>query len=281
MSVVRIALVQVDAGTDKARNVDTALSLVKKAAEEGARVVALPENFHVRAGAKRSDIKLQSAEPIPGPLSERLAEVARTNGIFFLAGSYGERVDGASRIYNTSLFFGPDGQLMGKYRKLHLFDVTIGDHVVAAESDLVTAGDEVVVADTEFARVGLSICYDVRFPELYRAHADCGATMSFVPANFTLFTGRDHWETLLRARAIENGMFMIAPAQIGRVPDSHQSYGRSMIVDPWGVVTVCASDQPGVTHGWVDTDLVEAVRAKIPSLEHRRQPAYRQPSRER
>lgn len=274
MSTIRVALVQVGAGADKAANVETALLYVSQAASEGARLIALPENFHVRASNTDSHIKREAAEPIPGPLSERFSDAAREHGVYLLAGSYGERVPGQERFFNTSLLFDPSGRMVAKYRKIHLFDVSIGDEVVTQESRLVAPGREVVVTETEFGKVGLSVCYDLRFPELYRSHALLGAEISFVPANFTLYTGCDHWETLLRARAIENGMFMIAPAQIGRIPEGHLSCGRSMIVDPWGVVIAQASDRPGVTCSVVDTDLVHQTRSRLPSLEHRRPDVY-------
>ena len=236
--------------------------------------MALPENFHIRAGEGGDPIKVAAAEPIPGPMSERFAALARQHGIFLLAGSYGESSDVPDRFYNTSLLFGPDGDVLAKYRKIHLFDVTIGEHVIAKESSRVIPGTETVTTNTPFGRVGLSICYDIRFPELYRSMALAGATLAFAPANFTLYTGKDHWETLLRARAIENGLYIIAPAQIGRIPNGHQSYGRSMIVDPWGTVVACAPDRAGVTVATIDLDAVGETRARLPSLHHRVPSAY-------
>lgn len=274
MNALKVALVQTDAKDDKAANVDAAARWVDEAARAGAQLVALPENFHVRAGEHGDQIKLDAAEPIPGPISRRFADLAREHGIHLLAGSFGETTDTPERIYNTSLLFGPDGRTLASYRKIHLFDVTVGEHVVARESSRVRPGTAAVTAETSFGRVGLSICYDVRFPELYRSLAIAGAGIAFVPANFTLYTGKDHWEVLLRARAIENGMHVIAPAQIGRIPDGHQSYGRSMIVDPWGTVVACAPDTTGVTLATIDLDAVARVRSRIPSLEHRAPEAY-------
>jgi len=274
MNSLTVALIQTDAKADKDDNVEAAYRYVEQAARAGAQLVTLPENFHVRAGENGNQIKLDAAEPIPGPMSQRFSELARTHEIFLLAGSYGERTDTSDRIYNTSLLFDPQGRLIAKYRKIHLFDVTVGDHVVARESSRVLPGSETVTADTAFGRVGLSICYDVRFPELYRSLAVSGAVACFVPANFTLYTGKDHWEVLLRARAVENGVYVIAPAQIGKIPNGHESYGRSMIVDPRGTVVACAPDRPGVTIAEIDLDAVSEVRARIPSLEHRVPDAY-------
>ena len=175
---------------------------------------------------------------------------------------------------NTSLFFGPDGELLARYHKIHMFDVKIDGQVDARESASIEPGSQVVTAQTEFGVVGLTICYDLRFPELYRALAIGGARLIFVPANFTLFTGRDHWETLLRARAIENGVFVAAAGQIGGVEGAFQSFGRSMVVDPWGTVVACASDGQEIVHATIDLGMVERVREKLPSLRHRRPDVY-------
>lgn len=274
MNPLTVALIQTDAKDDKAANVETAVRYVEEAAAAGAQLVTLPENFHVRAGEDGDQIKLDAAESIPGPISQRMSELAADLGIHLLAGSFGERTDDPARIYNTSLLFGPDGQTLASYRKIHMFDVTVGEHVIARESSRVRRGTATVTASTPFGQVGLSICYDVRFPELYRSLAIAGATIAFVPANFTLYTGKDHWELLLRARAVENGMYVIAPAQIGKIPNGHQSYGRSMIVDPWGTVVTCAPDRAGVTVATIDLDAVAETRARIPSLEHRVPEAY-------
>jgi predicted amidohydrolase len=274
MNSLPVALVQLDAGSNKQKNLDKAIQFIEAAAEAGAKLVALPENFHIRGSEEHNQLKLEAAEAIPGVLSDQLASIARRLSIYLLAGSFGERAGQPDKIYNTSLLFDHNGSIIAKYRKIHLFDVTIGDHVVTKESSRVKAGDTVVTADTEFGRVGLSVCYDVRFPELYRSHALMGAIISFVPANFTLYTGKDHWETLLRARAIENSMYILAPAQIGRVPSGHQTYGRSMVVDPWGTVIACAPDNEGVAMAILDLDAVSRVRARVPSLEHRRPESY-------
>lgn len=274
MRELALALVQSSAGTDFDANVERALAAVRRAADGGAELVALPENFHLRLpsaeGARRADV----AQEIPGPLSDALGALARERGIYLLAGSYGERSETAGKVYNTSLLLDPSGAVVAKYRKVHMFDVTIAGQVAVEESRSVEAGSEVVTADTSFGRVGLSVCYDLRFPELYRSLALRGAVVAFVPANFTMFTGRDHWETLLRARAIENGMFVVAPGQIRGVPGGFTAYGRSMVVDPWGTVVACASDGQEILHARIDLDLVDEVRAKLPSLLHRRPEVY-------
>ncbi|MFO7591472.1 MAG: carbon-nitrogen hydrolase family protein [Acidimicrobiia bacterium] len=275
MRELKLALVQCSAGTDFDANVEHAIAAVRRAADGGAQLVALPENFHLRLPSDGGERKLEVAQEIPGPLSRALSDVARDKGIYLLAGSFSEQSDVKGKVHNTSLLFDPSGSVIAKYRKIHMFDVTIAGQVKAQESQFVEAGAQVVTADTEFGRVGLSVCYDLRFPELYRALAVKGAVVTFVPANFTLFTGRDHWETLLRARAIENGMFVVAPGQIGGVQGGFTAYGRSMVVDPWGTVVACASDGQEILHARIDLDLVDQVRAKLPSLQHRRPEAYR------
>src|SRR5690606_19510634 len=210
MPELKIALIQTSAGQDMDQNLAAAEDLIEKAAAGGAQVVVAPENFHMRIPPGQGQKRLDRAEDVPGPFSQRFSALAKRLGIHLLAGSYNEKSSDPKRMRNTSLFFGPDGALLAKYRKIHMFDVVIDGQINAHESALVEAGDEVVTAETDFGTVGLTICYDLRFPELYRAIALKGAILTFVPANFALFTGRDHWETLLRARAIENGMFVAA-----------------------------------------------------------------------
>lgn len=274
MAHCRLALVQMNAGTDKSVNVERAVELIGQAAREGAQFVALPETFHMRVPASQNSVKIAQAEPIPGPLTDRLGELAAEHAIWLLAGSFSEKSDVHDKVYNTSVLIADDGSIRAKYRKIHLFDVSIEGQFRAHESARNLPGDTVEVADTPFGKVGLSVCYDLRFPELYRSLALKGATIAFVPSNFTLFTGRDHWEPLLRARAIENGMFMAAPAQIGGVPGTFQAFGRSMVVDPWGTVLACAPDEEGITMVDLDLDSVGRTRERMPSLSHRRPDAY-------
>ncbi len=273
MRPLKVALVQTDPGSDKVSNVRRALEWIAEAAAEGAELVVLPETFHCRGPY---EVKMAAAEAIPGPLSRELSETAARHGIHLLAGSFNERVADSEdpRTYNTSLLFGPDGTLLARYRKIHLFDVVIDGRVQAAESTRNRPGSDAVVADTAFGTVGLSICYDLRFPELYRNLALRGAILAFAPSNFTTHTGKDHWEVLLRARAIENGMYILAPATIGNEGGGFVAYGRSMIVDPWGTVLACAADQEGVLMATIDLDRVASVRSSLPSLHHRRPESY-------
>jgi len=269
MSTVRVALVQMTSTTDLAANLDFARDGVEDAARQGAQVVALPENF---AYLRREGSPYPCAQGLDGEIVSSLASLASHNGVWLLGGSFPERIDGDNRVFNTSVLISPEGQVVAQYRKIHLFDVALESRGGGSyhESASVAPGDGVVVADTPFGGIGMSVCYDLRFPELYRKIADRGARWITVPAAFSPETGRDHWEVLLRARAIENQAFVIAPAQCGRHSEDRASYGRSLIVDPWGLVLAQAGDQPCVIVA--DCDLVEQdrVRSAIPCLQHRR-----------
>jgi predicted amidohydrolase len=258
-------VIQLEAGTDPEANVRDAARLADQAAAEGARLIALPEYLQYRGS---DDGYRASARPIPGPFSDAFAAVARARGVWILAGSLAESGP-ADRPYNTSILIDPTGTIVATYRKIHLFDVAIEDGPVDRESDRVTAGDRAVVADIEGARLGLSICYDLRFPELYRTLAGAGAEILAVPANFLERTGRDHWEVLLRARAIENAAYVIAPAQIGG-PPSVPAHGHSMVIDPWGRVIAQAPDEVAIIHAELDLARVAAIRRQIPVLANRR-----------
>jgi deaminated glutathione amidase len=263
----RAAAVQMLASEDKTANLLEAERWVRAAASQGAALVALPEVFLWR-GAKREE--RQAAEPIPGPATERLAQVARELGVYLLGGSILEEIPGSEKAYNTSLLFDPSGTLLASYRKIHLFDVDLTDGVTARESDTRQCGELVVVAETELCPMGLSICYDLRFPELYRALAQGGAQLVFVPSAFTAYTGKSHWEPLLRARAIENQVFVIAPGQCGKNPKSFETYGHSMIIDPWGTVLAQLTDGPGLALADIDLDYLDKVRLELPALTHRK-----------
>jgi predicted amidohydrolase len=267
VSSFRVALVQLAADQDVAANVDRAAALVRQAGERDPRLIALPEMFLYRGPV--SGFR-ESAADLPGPLTEPFAELARSLGAWILLGSLAERSGDPLRPYNTSVLLEPSGQMAARYRKRHLFDVAIDGGPSDRESSRITPGDASVVAVLEGAaqkadlRLGMSICFDLRFPELYRELALDGAVVMAVPANFTEATGRDHWEVLLRARAIENGAFVIAPAQCGSgagVP----THGRSMIVDPWGIVIAQASDGPGIVVADLDLERVAAVRRQLPT----------------
>ncbi|MEO8571317.1 MAG: carbon-nitrogen hydrolase family protein [Chloroflexota bacterium] len=265
-----IALVQLDARDDVAANIAAAVALANEAAAGGARLIALPEYLQYRGS---NDGFRASAQPIPGPHTEPFAEVARRRGVWILVGSTAEVSSDPLRPYNTSALIAPDGSLAAVYRKIHLFDVGVDVGPVDTESARVMAGDRLATADVDGAVIGLSICYDLRFPELYRALALAGAQVLTVPAAFTERTGRDHWEVLLRARAIENACYVLAPAQIGG-PPGQPAYGRSMVIDPWGTVVAQAPDGVGIIRADLDLERVAAIRRQIPALANRRPDAY-------
>jgi deaminated glutathione amidase len=261
-----VAAVQMLALGEKAANIAEAEKWIRKAAAQGARVVALPEVF-VWRGVKKEE--RQAAEPIPGPTSERLAALARELCIYVLGGSILEQIPGGDKAYNTSLLFSPEGRVLATYRKLHLFDVNLKDGVSTRESDTRACGDAVVVAAvTELCPMGLSICYDLRFPELYRKMMVKGAQLMFVPSAFTAYTGKPHWEPLLRARAIENQSYIVAPGQFGKHPESFDTHGHSMIIDPWGKILAELSDGPGIVIADIDLDYLRRVRTELPCLQH-------------
>jgi predicted amidohydrolase len=270
MTRLHVALVQLDAGSDPEANVDAAVRLADQAAAGGARLVALPEYLQYRGP---DDGYRRSARPVPGPFTEAFAEVARRHSCWILVGSLAEASSDPARPYNTSVLLDPRGAIVAVYRKVHLFDVAVDAGPVDLESARVSPGDRLVVADVDGVRLGLSICYDVRFPELYRGLALAGAEVLTVPANFTERTGRDHWEVLLRARAIENGAYVIAPSQING-PPGQPAFGRTMVVDPWGTVIAQAADRVEIVTAELDTERVAAVRRQIPALANRRPAAY-------
>jgi len=267
---LRVAAVQLTTGEDRDRNVAVAGDLVRRAAVQGARLVVLPEKWHF---IHDSPCLEGAAEPLDGPSVQAARSWARELGIALVAGSVVERVEGQARTYNTSLLIQPDGTVTATYRKLHLFDVEVGG-VVYRESAGALPGSEIVVGEALGRRIGMTVCYDLRFPELYRRVTLEGAEILTVPAAFTAATGKDHWEPLLRARAIENQAFVIAPNQIGRHANGTVSHGRSMIVDPWGVVLAQAPDEETVIVADLDFGLLARVRERLPALEHRRPDVY-------
>jgi len=261
------AAIQMLASPDKDSNLQEAETKIREAAGRGARVVALPEVFNWRGDKKDEE---RYAEPIPGPSAELMARLAQELSIYLLAGSLLEEIPGSAKAYNTSLFFDPKGNTIARYRKIHLFDVDIERGVSTMESETRQPGEEIVVAETEFCTMGLTICYDLRFPELYRALTARGAQVIFLPSAFTALTGEAHWEPLLRARAIENQVYIVAPDQAGKNPKSFATYGNSMIVDPWGKVLARASDLPAVIFAEIDLDYLAKVRRELPALAHRK-----------
>jgi predicted amidohydrolase len=263
----RAAVVQLNSNGDVRRNLARVRELVRAAADDGAELVALPENF---AWMRVPDADRPPAGPVPGPLTEELGELARACGCHLLLGGLPEASPDPVRHYNTSVLLAPDGGLLARYRKRHLFDVDLPEGQVLRESDTVAQGDEVVAVDTPLARFGLSICYDVRFPEHYRALADAGAEVLTVPAAFTIPTGRDHWHLLLRARAVENQCFVVAPGEVGHHGGNRASYGHSLIVDPWGVVLAEVAEGEGFAAADLDPERLAEVRRRLPALRHRR-----------
>jgi deaminated glutathione amidase len=258
--------VQLASGRDPAANLERAEALVARAASTGADVIVLPERWDCIG---RAEDYFDAAEPLQGGAAvEAMARWARTLGAALVGGSVSERREGHEKISNTSCVFDAEGTLVALYRKIHLFDVEVGGRVYR-ESDSDEPGTEAVVTELEGWPVGLSVCYDLRFPELYRLLAVEGAELVTVPANFTAVTGRDHWHVLLRARAIENQLYVAAAAQTG--PDA---YGRSLIVDPWGTVLAQAPDEETVVVAELDRARLREIRAKLPSLANRRLDAW-------
>jgi predicted amidohydrolase len=271
-----VACVQLTSRADKAENLAKAERLVARAAATGADVVVLPEKWTAIGG---DDELHAAAEPLEGGESvEAMSEWARRHGITLVGGSITERREGREKLSNTSLVFDPEGELVGLYRKIHLFDVEVGGHVYR-ESAAEEPGEEPAVVHGEGWPIGLTVCYDLRFPELFRILALEGAQLVTVPSHFTLATGKDHWHVLLRARAIENQYYVAAAAQIGETLRGRQSYGRSLIVDPWGVVLAQAPDEETVIAAELSRNRLYDVRAKLPSLANRRPEAYRWPAR--
>ncbi len=267
---ITAATIQMSSTPEKRENFETAERLIQDAASAGAELVALPELWSCHGLEK---VYRENAEPIPGPTMEFLGTLARELGVWLLGGSILEGKPGAERLFNTSTFFDPSGELVAVYRKIHLFDVKAPDREYL-ESGLIAPGREIVAAKVGAATLGLSVCYDLRFPELYRLLALEGAEILAVPAAFTLHTGKDHWEILLRARAIENQAYVVAPAQWGRKADGRWTYGRSMIVDPWGTILATCPDHDGYALATLDLDYLDRLRTDFPALANRRPEAY-------
>lgn len=254
------------ASSSKEESLAKAVTFVRRAADRGAALVVLPEVFLWRGRHLKEP---DQVETIPGPTTQRLQDLVGELGIHLLAGSFLEKSDEA-RAYNTSLLLGPHGDILARYRKIHLFDVDIPGQVRMKESDSMKPGDEIVTADTPLGRVGLSVCYDLRFPELYRRLTYKGAEVVSVPSAFTFPTGEAHWEALLRARAIENQVYVIAPNQIGKNVYGFADYGNSMIIDPWGKILARAASRECCITAEIDLDYLDTVRKELPCLAHQR-----------
>jgi deaminated glutathione amidase len=267
-NTMRIGLCQINSQADKEFNLTRAEELIDEAARLGARLVALPEYVDY-LGPK--DRKYEISEPIPGPTSRRFADKARQHGIYLLGGSYNQTSDIPGKCYNTSLLFDPSGEIIANYRKVHLFDSQISGN----ESDHILPGNEVVTAEIDGHTFGIAIAYDYRFPELFRMLALAGAEAILVPSNNTVTTGKDYWHVMLRARAVENHLFIVAPAQIGPHDPDTIAYGHSLVVHPTGTCLVDAPDKECVVIADIDFNDVQDARARIPSLANRRPDVYR------
>jgi predicted amidohydrolase len=263
------AVVQMTSGGEVAANLEKASHLVAEAARRGARLAVLPENFALMAAADSAKIAMAETIPGDGPILAKMGALARRLQIAIVLGGMPESMNG-TRVFNSCVFLDQTGEVKAIYRKIHLFDVAIPDGAHYRESQLVSAGTSPVVAETAWGSLGLSICYDVRFPELYRNLSAAGARMLTVPAAFTMYTGRDHWHALLRARAIENLCFVLAAAQQGRHDERRVTYGHSLIVDPWGQILAEVGDREGIAVAELDFDYQDRLRRELPALHHRR-----------
>ena len=262
-------VVQVTSGADLERNLDRCRALVEEAAGMGAKLIVLPENFAFLGEHETAKMAVAEAVPGDGRILSAMRQLARDRKVDLVLGGMPEAVS-ATHVHNTSVYLDARGEIRGIYRKIHLFDVAIPDGAVYRESASVKPGDEAVVVDAGFGKVGLTICYDLRFPELYRSLVADGARILTVPAAFTLHTGRDHWHPLLKARAIENVAFVLAAAQFGRHNAKRVTFGHACIVDPWGHVLAEVGDREGVAVAELDVAYQDRLRRELPALEHRR-----------
>jgi deaminated glutathione amidase len=271
--MVRAAALQLNSTEDKRRNLATADRLTRAAADDGAGLIVLPEKFNVLG---TPDHYREGAEGLDGPTVGWARELAAELGVDLVVGSIVERRRDREKLSNTSVHVGGDGEIKAVYRKIHMFDVEVGGQVYR-ESDSEEAGEEIVVSDAAGVPLGMSVCYDLRFPELYRILAVKGARVMAIPAAFTKVTGEAHWEILIRARALENQAFVVAADQIGRHPPDKESFGGSMIVDPWAEVLARAPDEECFVAADLDLERQDEVREKLPSLANRVPGAYRWP----
>jgi len=268
---LRVSVVQLNAQDDVAANLRALGPLVARSKAEGARLVALPENFaYIGADAGRLAAAEDLQSPERGPIVRTLCELAAAHDVWLLGGGMAEKVAGSVLPFNTSVLVAPTGVVAKTYRKIHLFDVDLADGTRLRESEKTQGGDAVVLAEVDAIAVGLAICYDLRFPELFREQVRRGARLLTVPAAFTVTTGRDHWLPLLRARAIENECYVLAPAQWGAHPLGRTTYGKSVIIDPWGDVIAQAGEGVGVATATCDFAYQDRVRAQLPCLAHRK-----------
>jgi deaminated glutathione amidase len=260
-----VAVVQLNSGENRDANLAEAERLVRQAAAGGARIVVLPEYFN-RLGDRRA--MLAGAEPIPGPTSTFLADLARGAGITLVGGTFCEATPAADKAHNTCLIFDSAGRMLARYRKRHLFDVRL-PNLTYCESEWLAPGDEITACEAEGACLAPAVCYDVRFPEQFRRMSELGASIVALPAAFTRATGRDHWHLLLRARAVENQCFVVAANQTGRHA-ALETFGHSLIIDPWGEVLADAGEEPGIATAVLSAARLAEIRERLPALAHRR-----------
>lgn len=270
MRKFNVAIVQLDTQNNKKENLDIIAKFIEEAVMKNAKIVSFPEVMNL-VGENVGEGG--GSESIPGYTSNFLCKQAKKYGIYIHGGSIAEEIPGDKRFYNTTVMINDKGEIIARYRKIHTFDVTLPDGTVNIESERVHPGDNIVNVETEYGNLGFTICYDIRFPELFRLLAMNGSEIIFTPASFTLPTGKDHWEPILRTRAIENGCYIVAAGQIGK-KTRFVAFGNSMVVDPWGTVIARAKEEPGVTIAEIDLDYVANIRSKIPSLKNRRSDIY-------
>jgi len=261
------AAIQMNSQPDVSANLIQAETLIEKAVHQGAELIGLPENFSFLGDELA---KVEQASEIAQASEQFLKTIARRLQITLLGGGF-PMPSQAGKIFNLALLVGPDGQELGRYEKVHLFDVNLPDGNTYQESKTVVAGEKLpqVVSSEAFGQLGLSVCYDVRFPELYRHLSHQGAEVLFIPAAFTAYTGKDHWQILIQSRAIENTCYVIAPAQVGQHSARRQSHGHALIVDPWGVILSDAGTAPGIAIATINPTRLAQVRRQMPSLQHR------------
>ncbi len=263
--MIQAAAVQMNSTDNRDLNIEKAEAFIRKAAADGAELVTLPEYFSYLSSEGE---EIPFAEPLDGTLITKMRGIAKELGIYLLCGSVPEKIKRSSKIYNTSVLIDPRGKTVGSYRKMHLFDISIKGKAAFKESNYYEGGKDIVLVKTDKGKWGMTICYDLRFPELYRSLALKGAEVIFIPSAFTSYTGMFHWMALLRARAIENQVFVIAPAQVGTHSKKRSSYGHSSIIDPWGKIVALLQDGEGVISAKLDLQYQKNLRKSFPCLEH-------------
>lgn len=267
-----VAAVQLTSKANKKKNLAVASALMTRAVRQGAELVALPEYFSFIGG--KSEMLKEAEKPGHGAAYEMVRDFAKKHEVYVLAGTI-PTFQNDKRPLNRSILFGPEGQELGSYDKVHLFDAELENTRSYRESDIFKPGSDLEIADTPFGKVGFSVCYDLRFPEMYRVLTLKGARMIFVPSAFTMYTGKDHWLPLLKARAIENQVYIVAPAQIGKNSEHKTSYGKSCIIDPWGNIIALAPDCETVVVADIDFKFLSKVRKELPVLKHYRKDLFR------